>query len=235
MKKNTFVFFDLDNTLIDHSHSEFEALKATFTEIFGTSDGFDEFRHVYHTINLRLWEAYSHSRVSKDDVKYGRFEESVGQLTKDTVVIDNFSALYYENYARFWKPVPGAEEAIHFVKNSGYRVGILSNGFVELQYLKIEKMGWKDLFETVVLSEDAGVQKPYSGIFRFAETKTGQQSHQHLYIGDSIEADVKGAVAAGWKAAFFDFTGKSKQSNLAVLNLNGWSDLPQKFTDLSFP
>lgn len=233
MIKPLFVFFDLDNTLIDHTHAETAALHSTYLDIFGSADGFDEFRLAYHTINLRLWDAYSHSRISKDDVKFGRFDESVGQLTSDKIIIDKFTALYYENYARFWKAIPGADDAIKFVKNAGFRVGVLSNGFIELQYLKIEKMGWTDLFETIVLSEEAGVQKPYPGIFRFAEEKTGLPPDNHLYIGDSIETDIKGAVTAGWKSVFFDFSGKSRQSDLAEFSLNSWSEFPDKFSRLT--
>jgi len=211
-----FIFFDLDNTLVDHSLAEKNALYKTFTDIFGEDTGFEAFRVGYHAINMKLWDAYSRSEVSKEEVKFGRFDRSVGQLTRDKVVIDRFTAAYYENYIREWQPVPGAGNVLEFVKSAGYRLGILSNGFIELQYLKIKNLGWESFFEVVVLSEEAGVQKPDPGIFRYAEQKTGQPAGSHLYIGDSFETDVLGSHAAGWKAVFFDYSGKSGQSEPAL-------------------
>ncbi len=224
-----FIFFDLDNTLVDHSLAEKNALYKTYTTVFGEDTGFEPFRLAYHAINLKLWDAYSRSEVSKEEVKFGRFDRSVGQLTRDKVVIDRFTAAYYENYIREWQPVAGADKVLEYVKKADYRLGILSNGFTELQYLKIKNLGWESFFEVVVLSEEAGVQKPDPGIFRYAEQRTGLSSGDHLYIGDSFETDVLGSHAAGWKTVFFDYSGKSGHSDPALAVVQGHDRLLEAF------
>ena len=74
---------------------------------------------------------------------------------------------------------------------------IITNGFKEVQYLKIERSGLKKYFQQVITSEEAGCNKPNKQIFLYALEKTSAIASESLMIGDDIEVDIMGAKSAG--------------------------------------
>lgn len=68
----------------------------------------------------------------------------------------------------------------------------------------MEVCGLNPYFQNVIISEDVGVNKPDSGIFDYALDKAGAFKHESIMIGDSIEADIRGAQNYGMKAIFFN-------------------------------
>jgi putative hydrolase of the HAD superfamily len=74
-----------------------------------------------------------------------------------------------------------------------YRLHILSNGFREVQYRKIENSGLTSYFHKIILSEDAGSNKPHPDMFTYALKSTNSRRDQTVMIGDSWDADIVGA------------------------------------------
>ena len=79
-----------------------------------------------------------------------------------------------------------------------------SNGFHEVQYKKLNACGLTDYFDTVILSEDAGVNKPSPQFFDYALQQSGAKREQTLMIGDNLQTDIRGAMNAGIRAAYFN-------------------------------
>jgi HAD superfamily hydrolase (TIGR01509 family) len=74
-------------------------------------------------------------------------------------------------------------------------IGIVTNGPTEVQRAKLELLGLLDLVDFVIISEEFGVAKPDSQIFHEAINRAGVAAREAVFIGDSVEFDMAGAMA----------------------------------------
>jgi HAD superfamily hydrolase (TIGR01509 family) len=68
----------------------------------------------------------------------------------------------------------------------------------------LEKDGARDFFTSTIYSMDVGHAKPRPEIFAMAVETLGIPAHQILHVGDNERTDVKGALAAGFRAIRLD-------------------------------
>ena len=99
---------------------------------------------------------------------------------------------FLERTTRKTRLIEGTLELLEYLKPR-YRMHILSNGFREVQYKKIENSGLKPYFDKIILSEDAGINKPHPDMFTYALKNTNSRRDQTIMIGDSWDADMVGA------------------------------------------
>jgi putative hydrolase of the HAD superfamily len=99
---------------------------------------------------------------------------------------------------------PGAMQTLEILQSEGYPMHIITNGFKEVQYIKLENSGLAPFFDVVICSEELGKNKPSPDIFHYALNKAGATSKSSVMIGDDPEVDVYGALNAGMKGILFD-------------------------------
>ncbi len=100
------------------------------------------------------------------------------------------------------RPVPGMFELVRQLQERGVRLGVVSNSEGKLRQLA-EELGVADLFIVIVDSGVLGIEKPERGIFEYAAKSLGVRTDQLIHVGDSWEADVRGALGCGAKAIYF--------------------------------
>jgi putative hydrolase of the HAD superfamily len=92
---------------------------------------------------------------------------------------------------------PYTVEILTYLREKGYRLHLITNGFEKTQLSKLEHAGLSGYFAEVVTSEGAGSLKPHKEIFEYAFRRAGALPEESIMLGDSIEADIQGAINAG--------------------------------------
>lgn len=205
-----FVYFDIDDTLLDHRAAERAALADTcghFAEVFGGHD-LAHVQQTYHAGNVPLWHAYADGAIDKATLQRERFARLLAALGSDADA-DAVGAHYLGCYARRWVWMEGAEAAYHAVADA-LPVGLVTNGFAEQQRGKLARFpGLEARARAVVISDEVGAMKPSPIIFAHAERLAQEAcggalaSDEILYVGDSLRSDVRGALGADWQVAWF--------------------------------
>jgi putative hydrolase of the HAD superfamily len=208
------VFFDLDNTLWDFEKNSREAL----LELFLLHDierkccvNFNSFILVYEAINHQLWEMYGQKKITKDELRYQRFYKAFCNYGLDELDLAYLWADEYLRISPYKKNlIEGSTDILTYL-NQKYSVHIITNGFKEVQDIKLEQNNLKPFFQKIIISEEHGVSKPQIEIFKLAQQYTNSIAEECIMIGDNYEADVLGAVNANWNAVHLS---KEKINNL---------------------
>ncbi|MBL4625579.1 MAG: YjjG family noncanonical pyrimidine nucleotidase [Flavobacteriales bacterium] len=207
MKKYTTLFFDLDHTLWDFQANSKEAL----TEIYGIYQlkkkgvsSFEEFLNVYYKINDNMWEQYRKGEITKDELRNDRFYKAL--IVFDLVDRDlaNDIGNYYVKTSPYKTNLfSGCYEIMEKLK-AKYALHIITNGFEEVQHIKLRESRLRQYFGEVITSERAGFKKPEIGIFEYSLRLTGAKKEDSLMIGDGIETDIAGARMVGMDQMYFN-------------------------------
>ncbi len=228
-----FVFFDLDDTLLDHGRAEANALADVHTALAEHvgHHALDDVRAAYRQSNgSDLWADYGAGRITSADLKRLRSERFLAAVGAEHIGADAFSDAYLGRYAAHWAWAEGARDAFLAVA-ARLPIGILTNGFIEQQRGKLARFPEIARAASVVLiSEEAGVAKPhrpaFDGALAAAEQATGLTlaSRDVLLVGDSLASDITGAVAAGWQAVWVG--GDAARAPAGVSVVATCADLP---------
>lgn len=198
------IFFDLDHTLWD-----FEKNSAlTFGKILpeaGVDINFDNFLFTYIPINSKYWKLYREDKVSKAKLRYARLKETFDALKCEVSdeVIRHLSEEYIRQLPNFNHLFEGTFELLDYLKDK-YQLHMITNGFEEVQTLKMSKSGILDYFQKIITSESVGVKKPNPRVFQFALSKAQALPENSMMIGDNLEADIQGALEVGMRAIHFN-------------------------------
>ena len=203
------LFIDFDDTLYDTYGNAVIALRETF-EAFHLERYFDDpqqFYDAYWAANISLWSQYSRGEITRPYLIVERFRRplSTGRdidVTKQLCLDISDRVLDY--CASKPGVVDGAHELMDYLRAKGYRMHMCSNGFHEVQYRKLEACGLKDYFDTIILSEDAGANKPSAQFFDYALQQGGAQRETTMMIGDNMQTDIIGAHVAGFHTILFN-------------------------------
>lgn len=210
-KKYDYLFFDLDHTLWDFDANAQEVL----TELYHAHDlanlGIPDEAHFwerFYVTNNGLWEQYNAGQIDKFFLRNERFRlifEAAGAVM--SLVSDEFLKEFNKQFLQMnpqkSKLMPGAMELLESLKGK-YPMFIITNGFEEVQSVKLASAGIDHFFERVITSEKAGFKKPYAGIFTYAMKWCQAHPERSLMIGDNLAADIVGARDFGIDQVYFN-------------------------------
>ncbi len=190
------LFFDLDNTIWDFEMNSFHALHEVYLEYGLPDELYARFFEIYTRHNDRLWDLYRKNEIVKQVLAAQRFN-----LTFAETGITGIDGMAFNN--RYLELMPGQKrlcEGAHEVLeqlSKRYELHIITNGFIEVQYKKLENSQLRHYFNKVFISEEIQSPKPSLQIFRHALKSSNAKKRESLMIGDSWEVDIVGAMEAG--------------------------------------
>ena len=206
MKKYSHIFFDLDGTLWDFVSNSEETQKEMYNifQLNEHCESFEIFFEVFQRHNDLLWADYQQGKIKKEKLKWWRFYltlKDFGVENKQLAMkLDDF---YLSEAPSKTKLIEGAMEILNYLRND-YQLHIITNGFNEVQFLKLDNSELNHFFQEIITSEDAGALKPDPIIFEYALKKVGATRNESLMIGDILEVDILGARNSGVDQVFLN-------------------------------
>jgi len=196
--KFDWILFDLDDTLF-HFDS-FTGIKRMFAawDIPFTTEDFK----AYQQVNKKLWLEYQDGKIDAAALRHNRFASWSQTLNRTTQEINRH---YFTAITEISTLLPGARELVESLAAANTQLGIVTNGFTELQTARLDRMGLSRYFSPLVISEQVGVAKPSAGIFEHALTLMNNPAKDRvLMVGDNLHSDILGGIHAGIKTCWLN-------------------------------
>jgi putative hydrolase of the HAD superfamily len=174
---------------------------------------------VYEAVNHELWHLYSLQQTTKEELRYRRFYQTFLHFKYNDLEMAHCWADEYLRISPYKTHlIEGALEVLNYLKQQ-YVLHLITNGFKEVQHIKLDTCGLTSFFDQVIISEDHGFNKPDIKIFELAEKLAKVDKSECVMIGDNYEADIAGALNAGWKAIHLSRDKSKSGDHVRIENL----------------
>ncbi|MGI6466657.1 MAG: YjjG family noncanonical pyrimidine nucleotidase [Sphaerochaetaceae bacterium] len=191
------LLFDADGTLLDFMSAEKSAVKRVLKELELPVK--ESIIASYSKINNDVWLEMEKGLLSIKELKVERFRRfyALYNLDKDPVVgSEIYSQFLSETYHLYYDAI----EVLQRLKKSGIAMSLITNGIASVQWGRLKASAIREYFNTVVISEEIGIQKPdprYFEITKEMVQQNGDKIENPLIIGDSLTSDIAGGIASG--------------------------------------
>jgi len=208
MKNYKHIFFDLDNTLWDFDKSSILAFDKIFDLFHLTDYGIPsakEFHKTYFVYNNQLWEQYRQGKIDKEFLKNERFRLPLDDYgIYDECLAHNLGESYTDYAARLVALVPNTMEILNYLKEKNYKTHLITNGFLEVQSIKMQASELDKYIDKTFVSEVVGYKKPDHRIFYHAMKEVGGTTENCVMIGDDLSVDILPAKEIGMPHIYFN-------------------------------
>ncbi|MDR7122496.1 pyrimidine 5'-nucleotidase [Rheinheimera soli] len=191
MKAFSWILFDADETLF---HFDAYAGLQLMFKGYGVDFTLEHYQ-VYQALNQPLWLQYQSAEISAKQLQEQRFSYWGQQLNVAPSVLNSG---FLQAMAEVCTPLPGAVSLLNALQGKA-KLGIITNGFTDLQQIRLERTGLHNHFDILVISEQVGAAKPHPQIFTHAKELMGLPDPASvLMVGDNPIADIGGGKQAGF-------------------------------------
>ncbi|HLY09541.1 MAG TPA: HAD-IA family hydrolase [Planctomycetota bacterium] len=203
------VFFDAGHTLI-YAHPGLGDIYEDTTARFGVRVPRERFAEVFIPVFQESTKAYSGTTTHSDAEDLAMWRAITRRIYDR---IPPLGAIPFESwfdslYRRFgdpaaWRFYADVEPVLLRLRDRGFTIGIISNWDTRLRTIS-DGLGLSALVDFLIISAEAGVRKPSSGIFRMALERAGVRPEDAVHVGDLPEEDGEGARRAGIRPVLID-------------------------------
>lgn len=188
--KYQWVLFDADETLFSfNSYLGLKAMLVRYGIDFSERDYQD-----FQAINKPLWVAYQNNEITAQDIQTRRFAKLSAQTGVEPLRLNQ--ELMAE-MALVSQPLDGVIEILNALYGK-VKMGIITNGFTELQQKRLDNTQTSHFFDIVVISEQIGAAKPDRQVFDYAFALMDEFDRTKvLMVGDTLASDILGGNNSG--------------------------------------
>lgn len=205
--KYQWILFDADETLF--SFNSFLGLQSVLKR-YGINFSAEDYE-AFQAINKPLWIAYQNNEISARDIQIRRFAKLSAETGVEALRLNQ--ELMAE-MALVSKPLDGVMEMLNALYGK-VRMGIITNGFTELQQSRLENTQTEKFFEIVVVSEQIGAAKPDRQVFEYAFALMDEFDRTKiLMVGDTLTSDILGGNNSGIDTCWFNHTGHPNDTSI---------------------
>lgn len=224
------LFFDLDRTLWDFEKNSHEVLLELYKHYDLLTKGVVDskvFIERYKHHNEKLWDLYRQNKIEKDKLRDERFKITLDEFgINSPELAANLGEDYVAHCPKKTNLFPYVHSTLNYLKDR-YALHIITNGFEEVQYQKLENSNLIDYFEQIITSEQVGFKKPSQQIFKFSMLKAFAKPSDSLMIGDDLHADILGAKDIGMAQVFFNPLKHEHSNSEITYEINCLSELEE--------
>ena len=224
------LFFDLDRTLWDFEKNSHEVLLELYKHYDLLTKGIVDskvFIERYKHHNEKLWDLYRQNKIEKDKLRKERFMVTLDEFgINSPELAANLGEDYVAHCPKKTNLLPYVHSTLNYLKDR-YALHIITNGFEEVQYQKLENSNLIDYFEQIITSEQVGFKKPSQQIFKFSMLKAFAKPSDSLMIGDDLHADILGAKDIGMAQVFFNPLKHEHANSEITYEINCLSELEE--------
>ena len=201
-----YVFFDLDETLIDIKKAQNIAIESLFEMYnFNQKTDLDSFIKKWDELTDFHYKFYTSKQISYEEQRRRRiidlFKTYHIELLSDPMVIYNIYLKVFENA---WSVYDDVVETLKELKAKDYILGLISNGDYDQQVQKMKKVGIFEMFDYVNTSSQFEVSKPDTRVYETIFKKHGINYENVCYVGNSYKKDILPCRQLGIKTILID-------------------------------
>ena len=206
LKLPEFIFFDLDDTLIDDERSTEKGVDALFAHYL--NDNVND-RHQRWDAALQIYYPnFLAGNLSVQQLQQARIRHVLSERTfsdeEALAAFEYFMAHYVEQSTLF----SDVNAVFARLKAQNIGVGVISNGPNDMQMRKLKSVGLYDDLAVIVTAERAGIGKPNAAIFELALGEAGKPASACWCVGDNLNNDAIASSNAGLTGILLDRTGQ---------------------------
>ncbi len=182
--------FDLDHTLFDRYATQKLCMKG-FCEHFDVADGMtDEIATELVEYADKHFNHYGWEKIFEYVVNKGTF--------KTVPSFESYCSFLLERFKHFAVPYEFTKPMLQELKDKGLKLGIITNGKSKTQRSKIKLLGFEEIFDEIIVSEEVGAEKPDTKPFEIMSERLGIAPENLIYVGDFPVNDIEASRKAGY-------------------------------------
>ena len=216
MKRMKYIFFDLDFTLIDVKKAQYVAIEDLYNiykfdsviDITSFIKKWDELTDYHYAFYTRKEISYEEQRNRRIIDLFKCYNMKLDKPPKEIYDI------YLKSFEDNWSLFDDVYNVIEKLYNTGYKLGVISNGDFNQQTDKLKRTGIYKFFEIVTTSSEYDYSKPNPKLYETIIQRFNIDKNEMIMIGDQVEKDVIPCLSIGIDAIWLNRKEKENKENV---------------------